>query len=123
MAKVILDTNFILTCIRNKIDFYEELLFRGHSVLIPVEVIAEIGRLQKSRKKLKFREEAGLALKLIESGNYEEVSAPGKYVDKGLKKYCDEHPRVILATLDKELKKAVKNRKMVIRNRKKLELQ
>jgi len=123
MAHVILDTNFILTCIRNKIDFYEEFLHRGHHVLIPVEVVSEIKRLREGSKALKFRDEAELSLKLINSQTHEEVSAPGKYVDVGLKKYLEEHPNVILATMDKALKKAVKNRKFVIRNKKKLELQ
>ena len=123
MSKVVLDTNFILTCIRNKVDFFEELLLRGDRVLIPVEVIEEIKRLRDSNKKLKFKEEANLALKMIENSEYEEVHAPGKYVDKGLIKYCQENEDVVLGTLDKELKKTVKNRKLVIRNKKKLELQ
>ena len=123
MAKVILDTNFILTCIRNRVDFYEEFLFRGYSVIVPKEVKEEIERLMNSTKKLKFREEAKLALKLIDSFEHEEVSIPGRYVDSALKNYLDVHPDIILATLDKQLKKSVKNRKFVIRNKKKLELQ
>lgn len=123
MAKVVLDTNFILYCIANKVDFHEELLMKGHAVLIPKEVIEEIKRLRDSSKALKFRDQAELALKLIASQEYEEISTPGKYVDKGLKKYCDEHPKVVLATMDKELKKSVKNQKMVLRGLKKLELQ
>ena len=123
MAKVILDTNFILTCIGNKVDFYEEFLHKGHSVLIPKEVVSEIKKLRDGTKKLKFREEADLALKLIASGDHEEVSIGGRYVDAGLRKYLGDHPKVILATADKELKKSVANRKFVIRNRKKLELQ
>lgn len=123
MAKVVLDTNFILNCIGNKLDFFEEILMKGHAVLIPKEVIAEIKRLMDSSKARKFKEQANLALKLIAANDYEEISAPGRYVDVGLKKYLDEHPKVILATMDKELKKSVKNRKMVVRNKKKLELQ
>jgi len=123
MAKVLLDTNFILTCIRNKVDFYEEFLHKGYSVLIPKEVIEEIKRLRDGSKAFKFKQEAELALKLISSQDYEEIDSPGRYVDVGIKKYLLEHPRTILATMDKELKKAVKNRKFVIRNRKKLELQ
>ncbi|MEA3414413.1 MAG: PIN domain-containing protein [Nanoarchaeota archaeon] len=123
MSKVVLDTNFVLNCIRNKLDFFEELLLRGDCVLIPVEVIEEIKRLRDSNKKLKFKEEANLALKMIEVNDHEKISAPGKYVDKGLIKYCKENPKVVLGTMDKVLKKAVANRKLVIRNKKKLELQ
>ncbi len=123
MAKIVLDTNFILTCVGNKLDFFEELLMKGHAVLIPKEVVEEIKRLRDSSKAMKFREQADFALKLLEVNDYEEISAPGRYVDVGLKKYLDEHPKVILGTMDKDLKKSVKNRKMVVRNKKKLELQ
>lgn len=74
-------------------------------------------------KALKFKEEANLALKLIKSQDYDEVSAPGKYVDEGLKKFLEKNPDVVLATMDKALKKSVKNRKLVLRNKKKVELQ
>jgi len=123
MAKVLLDTNFILTCIRNKLDFFEELLMKGHRVVIPKEVIAEIIRLRDGSKALSFREEAELALKIIKSNDYLEVSSPGKYVDSGIFNFMKDNPEYILATLDKRLKKSVRNRKIVIRNKKKLELQ
>ena len=123
MSRVLLDTNFILNAIRNRLDFFEELFQRGHQVLIPKEVIFEIERLRDGTKALKFREEADFALKLIKSSDYKEINCPGRYVDRGIKKYCDENSQVVLATMDKELKKSVKNRKMVIRNKKKLELQ
>lgn len=123
MSKVLLDTNFILNAIRNRLDFFEELLQKGHQILIPKEVILEIKRLRDGSKALKFREEADFALKLIQSSDYKKISCPGRYVDRGIKKYCDDNPQVILGTMDKELKKSVKNRKMIIRNRKKLELQ
>ena len=123
MGEVIVDTNFILNCIRFKVDMYEEFLLRGESVIIPEEVIWELKRLSEHSRSLKLREEARLALKLIDSGEHRVVSIGGKYVDVGLRKYLGEHPRVILATMDKELKKSVSNRKYVIRNRKKLELQ
>ncbi|MCR4327762.1 MAG: PIN domain-containing protein [Nanoarchaeota archaeon] len=123
MANVVLDTSFILTSVRNKLDFYEELINQGHSVLIPKEVIHEIERIKNSSKSLKVKDEANLALKLILSGNHKEISCPGKYVDKGIKNYLDEHKEFILASLDVLLKKSVRNRKIVIRNKKKLELQ
>jgi rRNA-processing protein FCF1 len=123
MANVLLDTSFILSSIRNKLDFFEELLNMGHSVFIPEEVLAEINRIGSSTKSLKVKSESELALKMIKSGNYKSVSCPGKYPDAGIKNYLDSHPDFVLATMDYELKKSVNNRKIVIRNRKKLELQ
>jgi rRNA-processing protein FCF1 len=123
MAKVVLDTNFILNCVANKLDFFEEILMKGHAIQIPVQVIEEIKRLKNSSKAMRFREQADFALKLLELNDYEKISTPGRYVDIGLKNYLEEHPNVILATMDKQLKKSVKNRKLVVRNKKKLELQ
>jgi len=118
-----LDTNFILYSIANKVDFHEELLMRGHRVVIPREVILEIKRLKAGSKALKFREEAELALKLIDAQDFDLVDCPGKYVDVGIRAFLKDHPTYVLATMDKELKKNVSNRKMVLRNKKKLELQ
>ena len=105
MAKIVLDTNFILECIKNRVDFFEELLVRGHRILIPKEVISEIKRLCDSSKALRFKENATLALRLLESEDFELIDAPGRYVDKGIQKYCSLNPDVILATMDKELKR------------------
>ncbi|HKL23590.1 MAG TPA: PIN domain-containing protein [Candidatus Nanoarchaeia archaeon] len=123
MAKVVLDTNFILNCVANKLDFFDEILMKGHIIQIPLQVIEEIKRLKNSSKAVRFREQANLALKLIEVNDFEKIDVPGRYVDVGLRKYLGENPKIILGTMDKELKKSVKNRKMVVRNKKKLELQ
>lgn len=123
MSKVLLDTSFILSSVRNKLDFYEELANMGHTVLIPKEVMSEILRIKESTKSLKVKDDANLALKLIKSGDYAEIDCPGKYVDKGIKNYLDKNLEVILASVDVILKKSVRNRKIVIRNKKKLELQ
>lgn len=123
MANVLLDTSFILGSVRNKLDFFEELLDKGHFVFIPNEVLSEIGRIKTSTKSLKVRSEAELALKMLKSGNYKKISCPGRYPDSGIKNYLKDHPEFVLATMDYDLKKAVRNRKIVIRNRKKLELQ
>ena len=42
MKKVLLDTNFILTAIRNKIDFFEEIKLIGMKIAVPKQVVAEI---------------------------------------------------------------------------------
>ena len=123
MAKVVLDTSFILSCIRNKLDFYEELEDKGHTILIPKEVKLEIKRIKDSTKSLKVKDDAVLALKLIKSEKHTEIECPGKYVDVGIKNYLEDHPEFLIATVDKKLKKSVRNRKIVIRNLKKLELQ
>jgi len=122
MKKVILDTSFILSCIRNKIDFFEEIELRGIQILIPKEVIAEIEGIYKSKKKLQFKEEAKLALKLLENSRFKKIILKDDNVDEGLIKAAEEDKEVIIATLDREIKEKIKNNKLVIRGKKKLEI-
>ena len=37
-----MDSSFILTCVRQKIDFFEEIELKGIQILIPKQVIREI---------------------------------------------------------------------------------
>ena len=65
MQQILLDTNFILSCIRNKLDLFEELKFRGYAIIIPEQIINEIEKIKISVKKLRFRKEAELALRIL----------------------------------------------------------
>ncbi len=122
MKKVILDTNFILSCIRKKIDFFEEIKFKGLKILIPNQVISEIKRIVKSKKKLKFIEEAKIALRLLEKNKFIKIDLPIKNVDKGLINLARQDKNIIIATLDKEIKNKIQNPKLVIKGNKKLEI-
>ena len=122
MRIAILDTNFILTCLRNKIDFFEELYLVGIKIIIPSEVIDEIKRIAESKKKLRFRDEAKLAINLLDKNKFEKIDLGKGYVDKKIILYADKNPKAIVATLDKEIKDKVSNNKLVIRNKKKLEI-
>ena len=113
MKQVILDTSFILTCVRQKIDFFENLL--EYQIIIPKQVIHEIKRLNNSNTQL--------SLKLLEKNNFKQVDLGKAHVDKLITTFAKENPNVIVATLDKEIKNKVKNNKLVIRGKKKLELQ
>ena len=121
MKQVLLDTNFILTCIRNKIDFFEDIKFMGLKILIPKQVISEIERISESKKKLRFREEAKIALALLKKSKFTKIDLKNKNVDNGIAKYAKEGS-VTVATLDRELKQKIKGQKMVIRGKKKLEI-
>jgi len=120
MKKVILDTNFILTCIRNKIDFFEEIKFMGIRILIPKQVIKEIKGIINSKKKLHFKEDAKIALKLLEKNKFKKIDLKTDYVDKGLIRFTEKNKDIIIATLDRELKNKIQNSKLVIRGKKKL---
>jgi rRNA-processing protein FCF1 len=123
MKSVILDTNFILTCVNQKIDFFKEIPEKGWNILIPKQVIEEVKRIANSTKKLKFRDDAKLAQVILEKNKFKKIDIRGKYVDKGLIKYAKDHPRLIVATLDRDIKNKTTNSKLIIRGKKKLEIQ
>lgn len=121
MKKVILDTSFILSCIQKKIDFFEEIELMGMQIIIPNEVISEIKGIANSKKKLKFKENAKLALDLFELHSFHKVNLDSKNVDKGLINLAKKENNV-LATLDKEVKQLTQGNNLIIRGQKRLEL-
>lgn len=122
MKKVVLDTNFILTCAKQKIDFLDEIKLMGIEILIPEGVLKEIERIRGSGKKLHFRENAKLALKILDNKEFKKIKLDAADVDKGLVNFAEKNKDVIVATLDRELKKKIKKPKLVIRGKKKLEV-
>jgi len=116
MKYALLDTSFILSCIRKKIDFFEEINFMGFRILIPKQVIEEIKGLSKSKS------EAEIALKLLEKKKFKKIILHGKNVDNGIIKVAKENENYIIATLDKEIKNRTKNQKLVIRGSRKIEI-
>jgi len=94
----------------------------GFQILIPKQVLEEIEKIKNSKKKLKFREDAELASKILGKNDTKKVDIGDKYVDRGILKFAKKNPRAAIATLDREIKKKTKNKKVVIRQKKKLEL-
>ena len=111
MKSVLLDTNFILTCIKQKIDFFEELYLEGYQIIITDGVIDELKKLKQTS-----------ALKLLEKNNFRKINLTGKNVDNSIINYSKKNPEIFVATLDRELQKKLKNRKIIIRGKKKLEI-
>jgi len=111
--EVVLDTNFIITCMSQKIDFFEELTLMGFRIVIPLQVKKELEKLGRV-----------VELKLLEKNRkqYREVRFKKGYVDKGMVEYAKKNPKAIIATLDSELKRKITTSKMIIRGRKTLEV-
>jgi len=120
--KVLLDTSFILMAIRENIDFIEDIKFLGLTILIPTQVIEELKAIAKSNQKLKFRDEAALALRIVDIPSLSKVVLKNKNVDSGIALFAKENKEAIIATMDKELKSRIKNQKLVVRAKKKLEI-
>lgn len=121
MGLAVLDTNFILTCVEQKIDFFEWLNLAGFGIIIPHEVIGELKKFS-SGEKIKLAQNSVLALKILAKNDFEKISLKEKNVDNGIVKFAGENPEIAVATLDREMKRKIKNRKIVIRGKKKLEI-
>ncbi len=111
MRQIILDTSFILSAVKQKIDFFDIIENKGLEIVIPEQAIKELKGLG-----------AELALKIIQKNRFKLVHLLGRDADSAIIKFAKENPSAIVATLDADLKKKVRNSKMVIRGRKKLEI-
>jgi len=122
MKEVIIDTNFILACIRQKIDFFEDLKFMALEVKIPDRVIEELERLKEKHDRRETRLEAEFALRLLKENDFKIIKLRQKFADRAIMFYARNNPEAIIATLDREIKDKTRNQKVVIKDRKKLEV-
>ncbi|MFA5485138.1 MAG: hypothetical protein WC260_02735 [Candidatus Pacearchaeota archaeon] len=125
--EVLLDTNFILTCVLQKIDFVElsENMFNEKiEWILPRQVINELEKIKKDeRQKKKFRDGAKLSLEILETINLKIVNLnKNPNIDIAIKNYIF-NKSIVLATNDKNLKRRVKNRILSIRGAKNLILE
>ena len=108
--KVLLDTNFIITCIENKIDFITQLKLEGFSIFVPDKVIKELETMKSSKRfKISKSKLASIGLNILNK-NAIIISLKGAYADKAIINFAREHPEFHVATLDKELRKKIKNK-------------
>ncbi|VVB82112.1 Uncharacterised protein [uncultured archaeon] len=116
MKYAVLDTNFILSCARKKIDFFNEIKFMGLKTLIPLQVIEEL-KILSGKGNSKLKEEIKLSLNILKNNSFEKIDLHTKNVDNGLVDISEKRDYVI-ATLDKEIKSRIKNPKLIIRGKK-----
>lgn len=98
--KIILDTNFLIDCIRFKIDIKSEL--RGNELFIVESIIPEIEKI--SKRKTKESPLAKITLEII--SNFKILESREKETDDSLIEYSKEGYAV--ATQDKVLKNKIK---------------
>ncbi|MCX6747284.1 MAG: PIN domain-containing protein [Candidatus Pacearchaeota archaeon] len=121
MKYTILDTNFILSCIRKKIDFFEKIPLMGMKIIIPSEVIDEIRKFSRQGRG-NLKQEAKLALVILENQEFKRVDLCNKNVDNGIIKLAEKNRDYIIATLDTGIKNETKNSILLIRGEKELEV-
>jgi rRNA-processing protein FCF1 len=125
--KILLDTNFIITCTKQKIDF--DTVMNGVTTeeviwLVPEEVLTELRGLKFGGKiKIKEKNAITVALEIITKLNPQVVKMSDKNTDVDTKivNYLKDKD-IILATLDKQLQSRVKNKILTIRGKKGLEI-
>ena len=119
--KVILDTSFILSCVKEKKDFIQAEDYG--EFLLPELVVKELKK-KAEEGKGKEREVAELALEIIRKNKkkFRFIKLEKGYVDAGILKYAQDKERIIVATLDRDLKRKLKGkaRILTLRARKKL---
>lgn len=123
--EVLIDTNFILTCVKQKVDFVslaDELFDEKIDWVVPDEVIEELKVISERKgEKTKDRESAKLSLELIENIKPKIVRLKNHNVDIGIVNYI-LGKKIILATLDRGLKNRIDNQILTIRGKKSMEL-
>lgn len=125
--KILLDTNFILTCVKQKLDIKEkisEVTSQSVKWIVPQDVLNELGNIKdKSGTKVADKQAASLSFEILQTLKPEIVELPGKNpnVDIKIVNYILDKP-IVLATLDRGLKSRVKNKILTIRGKKNLEL-
>jgi len=125
--KILLDTNFILTCVKQNTHFdsaADELIDEKIEWVVPQDVLNELGYLKdKSGMKIADKKAAEISFEVLQNLNPEIVKLPGKNpnVDIKIVNYIADKD-IVLATLDKGLKDRVKNKILTIRGKKNLEI-
>jgi rRNA-processing protein FCF1 len=119
LRKVILDTNFLIYCSKQKIDYVSEIeriMAEGYKIIVPDLVVSELKELSENSKKYSDKEAAKLALKLLDLNKIEVIELKGKYADEAIRKISKGN---IVATVDRGLKNSV-FRAIVIKDKKNL---
>ncbi len=109
--EAILDSSFIVSCMKKKIDFLSELEEQGFRVVLPREVFQELKDL---RFKVKHDERAAIdaAFDLFIIRKVKKMTLGQDIVDKGL--ISKGKKGAYIATLDKIIKREVPNRIVIL---------
>jgi len=119
---IILDTNFILTCVRQEIRLFEQLkdIYPGEKIIVPEIVIQELNHLAKNIKlKMSERESADLSLQLIGRESILILDLPEEKADDAIVNYALKNSGTIVASLDKGMMKRLKRKAKFLTIRKK----
>ena len=105
--EVILDTNFLIYCAKEKLDYVEELrdlINENYELVVPGQVIEELERLKIKAKKGKDKDASDLALKILKNNKIKKINPAGKSVDDAIVNLAKKDKKNIVCTLDREMR-------------------
>ena len=108
--KVILDTNFLIYCAKEKLDYVEairDLVNENYELVVPEQVMKELNGLKDDRlKKVSGKDKMAcdLAFQLIDVNKIKIVKPEGKNTDEAIMNLDKEDSKNITATLDREMR-------------------
>lgn len=107
---VILDTNFLIYCAKEKLDYAEEIakiVNEGYELVVPKQVINELNKLKNDNyKRLSGKDKLAcdLALQILNVNCIKIVETKGKSVDDAIVNLSLENKKNIVCTLDREMR-------------------
>ncbi|OIO43178.1 hypothetical protein COU56_02045 [Candidatus Pacearchaeota archaeon CG10_big_fil_rev_8_21_14_0_10_31_9] len=115
--EIVIDTNFIITCMKNKVDLFLQLenLFPGDKIVVPKQVIWELEKLVDKTRKIKDRQAVEISLKMLKNNTYFSPDLKTNDVDKGILNYLKNSDKSVLGTMDRELKESIRKNKLNVR--------
>ncbi len=123
--EILLDTNFIITCVIQKIDFFSlasEVIDDKIEWIVPFEVLGELEEISKRKGEKEIDKMAAkIGLEMTKVICAKIVNIKHKNVDQGIINYI-KNKDIVLATLDRNLKKRISNTILTIRKPKMLEI-
>lgn len=113
--EVILDSSFVISCIRNRIDFISQLEEQGFKVVLPREVLQEIKDLKSKTLSREDRLAVDVALELFEKNKLKKISfGQGKVDDYLIQKGLEG---IYIATLDKGIKRKIDKTVVILKSK------
>ncbi len=118
--EVVLDSNFMISCIKQKIDFIAKLEELGFRIILPREVFQELKDL-RLKVPLADKNAIELALKLVSSKKLKKQTLGKGSVDAGL--IALGKKGAYIATLDAAIKRVIPNKIFIKDSKKGLEIE
>ena len=111
--EAILDSSFIISCVRKRIDFLEALREIGFRAAVPKGVLQEMKDLKmKDGTSRLDREAIDIAFEMLSGRDVKKIRVGGRTVDEGL--IAKGRSGIHIATLDRAIKREVPNKIVIL---------